>query len=119
MVSTVQAETRFAGVPGDATKPGIVNQQAKVTYAPEQIARALEESDWFKSLPADKQARLKLILKHRGFSNNGMSMAFPYMAPDNNNALFADLFAKHFIVNENADASKNLFGPWAPPAGTR
>ena len=37
-------------------------------------------------------------------------MAFPYMAPDNNNYYFARNLAKHFIVNENDAAAKAIAG---------
>ena len=62
------------------------------------------------------------LLKHTGFpgsggadlNGNGLCMAFPYMAPDNNNAFFADQVAPSFIANENDNASKNSYAPWTP-----
>lgn len=49
-------------------------------------------------------------------AGNGLSMAFPYMAPDNNNAFLADQVAPSFIANNNVNASKNSYGKWTPPS---
>jgi hypothetical protein len=88
-----------------------------VTLAPElgAPASALKESQWYKSLSGPQQQRLLKLLGFTGFGENALSMAFPYMAPDNNNAFFADLIAKAFIMNQNAAASKNLGPAWKPP----
>ena len=101
MVSTEQAKGRFTGEPG---KPGIVDRQSKVTFAPEQMARALEESDWFKSLPEAKRKRLRDLIQYSGYQKNALSMAFPYMAPDNNNGFFATAVAPEGDVPRAVDS---------------
>jgi hypothetical protein len=42
-------------------------------------------------------------------------MAFPYMAPDNNNQFFGKELAREYVVNRNdhQDAVKS-YGPWEP-----
>lgn len=118
MVTTGAAKDLFLGTPATATKaakPGVVNQYSNVTYAPGAPASALKESAWFKSLSQSQQQHLLKLLGYSGFGENALSMAFPYMAPDNNNAFFADMIAKAFIMNQNAAASKNLGDSWKPP----
>ena len=86
------------------------------------MVNSLKDSQWYSSLPKPKQDRLVDLLKHTGFpgsggadlNGNGLCMAFPYMAPDNNNAFFADQVAPSFITNENENASKNNYAPWTP-----
>jgi len=80
---------------------------AKTTFAPKEYANALHDSAWYKSLPPDKQLRLDYLIEKPGYGGNGLSMAFPYMSPDNNNYLFAGTMADQFIVNQNGDAAKN------------
>jgi len=75
---------------------------------------ALRESPFFQGLPPATQKRLKDLLFNLQFSQNGTSVAFPYMAPDNNNTWFADLLAKEFILNKSRAASK-AYGEWHPP----
>jgi len=123
MVSTVEAQALFNGAPG-TPNAGIARPGSNVTYAPESMVNSLKDSQWFNSLPRPKQDRLVDILKHTGFpgagqpdlAGNGLSMAFPYMAPDNNNAFFADQVAPAFIANNNENASKNNYGEWTPPS---
>ena len=80
---------------------------AHTTFAPEAYANALRESAWYKSLPGPKQTHLEALIQGLGFTDNGLSMAFPYMSPDNNNLFFAGTMAENFIVNKNGDAAKN------------
>lgn len=77
---------------------------------------ALKDSPMFQGLPVAQQEQFLDLLGHLGWGKNGLSMAFPYMAPDNNNAFFGDQVAKDFIVNKNHKASKA--GHWTPPART-
>ena len=104
LVSTQEANGLFMGNgrPGS----GLVNQRPNTSYAPARIMQALESSGFFKSLPTSQQRNLLVLLGDPGFGDNALSMTFPYMAPDNNNALFGDQIAKEFIVNKNRKASK-------------
>jgi len=46
------------------------------------------------------------VIDDSGFGQNALTMALPYMAPDNNNSFFGDVLAKFFIMNEKRTASK-------------
>jgi hypoxanthine phosphoribosyltransferase len=80
---------------------------AKTQFVQKSWANALEDSDWFKTLRADKKERLRHLVEGMGYGQNALSMAFPYMSPDNNNFMFAGTVADQFIVNQNGDAVKN------------
>jgi hypothetical protein len=110
MVSTRDAPNtvqRGFGTPGSHPDSYGLPADAKTTFAPKEYANALRDSAWFKSLPADKQTRLAYLVEGMGYGQNALSMAFPYMSPDNNNYLFAGTLADQFVVNQNADAVKN------------
>jgi hypothetical protein len=111
MVSTEVAKDLF-------TNPalGVAGSRANLTYAPRQMSRALTESAFFQNLSAPDQARVKALVDKMGFGDNALSLAFPYMAPDNNSTFFGDLVAKYFIVNKNRMASK--VGAYTPPPGS-
>jgi hypothetical protein len=104
MVSTeaapklLQNGDNFGHVPMDPTT---------TTFAPESMANALRGSDWYNSLPADKKTRLEDLVQGLNFGSSGLTMAFPYMAPDNNNSFFSGTLAEQFVVNKNADGVKN------------
>ncbi|MEZ4362729.1 MAG: hypothetical protein R3B48_21230 [Kofleriaceae bacterium] len=102
MVATEQANYLF-NAPGF----GITSHNAKASFQPREISKGLMESEFYQSLDAEQQKKLGKIFKYLGFGGNGLSMAFPYMAPDNNNSLFGDLFAKFFIANRNRRAAKS------------
>lgn len=59
----------------------------------------------FKNQPAYKalspmlQKLMRRIIGSLGFDRNGLSVAFPYMAPDNNNAFFSREIAPYFTLN--------------------
>jgi hypothetical protein len=110
MVSTEVAKDLF-------TNPvhGVAGSRANLTYEPRQMSRALTESAFFRDLSAADQDKVKALVDKMGFGDNALSLAFPYMAPDNNSTFFGDLIAKHFIVNKNRMASK--VGTYTPPAG--
>ena len=110
MVSTSVAKQRFTG------PDGVISQNPRATYDPSRIVSALADSPMFKGLAEPQQRRLVDILHGLGWGQNALSMAFPYMAPDNNNQLFASKFAQEFIVNKNTDAAKKHSVPWKPPS---
>lgn len=98
--STEIANERFTGAGGFAEK------DPHLTYAPNEVTKALKESDFYLKLDDIKRKQLERLLDDLGYDDNGLSMAFPYMAPDNNNMFFGDQIAKFFIMNEARDASK-------------
>ena len=98
--STEIANERFTGA------GGFTEEDPHLTYSPNEVSKALKESDFFTNLDPRQQLELEKLLKDLGFDDNGLSMAFPYMAPDNNNMFFGDQIAKFFIMNEARDASK-------------
>ncbi len=119
MISTQEANTNLQG---DAATPGsgVAGRNPSVTYAPARIAEAVTESGFFKSLPPERQRALLDLLNYQNahmYERNGLNVAFPYMAPDNNNVLWAKKIAPEFIANKNPKASKNSEQPWVPPAG--
>jgi hypothetical protein len=105
------ASQLFNGKPG---APSLM--PPNVTYAPARVMQGLRESPMFKQLSPADQNTMEALVQGFGFEN-GTSMAFPYMAPDNNNTFFADVIAKFFIVNRNANASKKSGSTWQPPGG--
>jgi hypothetical protein len=114
MVSTEQARELFHG--GEASGRGLIatHPEMNVTYEPRQMSRALKESAFFKALDAKTQERLIDLVGFEGFGRNALCMAFPHMAPDNNNLLFGDLLAKFFVLNKNRDAAKT-YDTWTNP----
>jgi hypothetical protein len=112
MVSTERAPTTVQNGFGDKNvnpHPDDYGQpaDAKTQFVPKDTVNALHDSAWFQSLAPDKQARLDYLVQDRGFDGNGLSMAFPYMSPDNNNYFFAGTMADQFITNQNRGAAKN------------
>lgn len=106
--STEIADKRFTG-PG-----GFESKDPHLEYSPNEVSKALKESDFYKGLDDITRKQLEQLLTDLGFDENGLSMAFPYMAPDNNNMFFGDQIAKFFIMNEARDASKTGTG-WKAP----
>jgi hypothetical protein len=119
MVSTRSANDRFTT--GDPTTspptPSVVSQQPNTTWDPQQISTALTESNFFRALSPEQQANLLAVAGRLGWppqAGNGLTMAFPYMAPDNNNHFFGTLLAQFFIANQNSGSSKSQ--PYTPPS---
>ncbi|HRC58247.1 MAG TPA: hypothetical protein PKU97_20125 [Kofleriaceae bacterium] len=78
----------------------------ETTFTPGRTAHGLAESFFAKGLTHDNKRDLGKVLHDGGYAQNALSVAFPYMAPDNNNAFFGDLIAEFFITNKNRLASK-------------
>jgi hypothetical protein len=110
MVSTEMAKSVF-----DSPAGGISAIHSNVAFEPRSMSRALNESFFFQSLSPRDQRELHRVIGRKGFGGNALSMAFPYMAPDNNNALFGDLIAKFFMVNHNRSAAKSAEHEIASP----
>jgi hypothetical protein len=102
MVATEQATQLFNG-PGF----GITSNNPSASFQPREISPGLRESEFYWSLDASQREAFDKIVNYSGYGGNGLSMAFPYMGPDNNNSLFGDLFAKFFIANRNRGAAKS------------
>lgn len=101
MISTEMANDVF-----NNPEDGVSADYRNIEYMPRTMSRALEESFFLQSLKAKDRHLTKKVVRHRGYKNNALSVAFPYMAPDNNNALFGDLIAKFYMTNQNVLASK-------------
>lgn len=95
MVSTTEAQALLGGA------------HAKHSYLPGRVIEPLAESTFYKSLDPRSRDMVRMMLGDWGYGNNGLSVSFPYMAPDNNNHFFGDLVAPFFILNRNAAASKS------------
>lgn len=102
MISTEVAKASF-----DAPVGGVSAIFPNVMFEPRSMSRALRESFFFDSLGPADQKEVKRVAGNKGYGGNGLSTAFPYMAPDNNNALFGDLIAKFFMMNRNRAAAKS------------
>jgi hypothetical protein len=102
MVSTTEAQALLGGA------------HATRSYLPGRIIEPLSESTFFRGLDPRSQDLVKMMIGDWGYGNNGLSVSFPYMAPDNNNHFFGDLVAPFFIINRNARASKST-GYTPPP----
>jgi hypothetical protein len=98
MISTEKAR--------DAFVRGISAGYSNISFEPRSMSPALEESFFFQSLAPAQQAKIDEIVGYKGFGRNALSVAFPYMAPDNNNSMFGDLIAHFYMVNRNKGASK-------------
>lgn len=110
IVSTGKANDVFNG-PG-----GVTSTNSNVTYVPGRIAPAFKETAYYKSLsPAEQKHLEEDVLRDLGYDQNGLSTAFPYMAPDNNNRFFGGEIAREYVVNRNnhPDAVKT-YKPWDP-----
>jgi len=114
VVSTTDAVSLFEGRPrgGSDIAPG-----APAPYLREKVILSLRSSPFYQSLPPPNQAELEALIGHLGFDENGLSMASPYMAPNNNNLFFSDQIAQWFIMNDTRAASKIKKGAdqtWGP-----
>ncbi len=83
------------------------------TYLPHQQASTLRNSPFFQSLGEADRELLTAAAGSFGFGQNGLSIAFPYMVPDNDNAFFGDRLAHQFIVERAKQASKGY--AFVPP----
>lgn len=113
MLSTDDARRLFSD-------PNDLGNKPNLSFEPQNSVSSLKDSDFYKGLSSAERADLEGMLGHLGFPDphrdgNALSMAFPYMAPDNNNAFFADLVAPYFITGRSSKASKNIYGDWTPP----
>jgi hypothetical protein len=70
-----------------------------IQYIPGEVITSPLDSLYFKSLPHEQQDLQAMLMGSLGFDSNGLCVAFPYMAPDNNNVFFAKNIASKFTLN--------------------
>ena len=70
-----------------------------VTCIPGEIVEEFSTNAHVRSLNPTQQKIYKELLQGGGYEGGDYSLAFPYMAPDNNNRLFATEFAKLFTLD--------------------
>ena len=78
----------------------------KLTYLPGEIITSFRDNPYFGTLPDNQKILVEKVMGHKGFDNNGLNIAFPYMSPDNNNSMFATLFAPNLLLG-GKPAAKN------------
>ncbi len=94
---------------------GLMSTRPRLAFEPRGPTQALRESAFYLGLSPHQQLELEQVIQDMGFDDNGLSMAFPYMSPDNNNAFFAYRIAHYFVFNQNTGAVKKSYPPWAVP----
>lgn len=104
MMSTEEAAARFAKNE---------SSRGKVIYMPYKMTNTLNNSQFYRALISRERTLLNRAIYDPGYGGNALSMVFPYMAPDNNNAFFGKFIAHHFIVNKTREATKT--GWFDPP----
>lgn len=92
LVSTTQAKSVF---------DEIQNSDSRCTYSPSQTVTSFKDHPFYKQASPALQSRLERAVIHLGHRENGLSLAFPYMAPDNNNGFFARHIAPLFTLNKS------------------
>lgn len=90
LVSTNQANRVFQE---------IQNSDSRCTYSPSQIVTLFKDQPLYKQASPILKSKLERAVIHLGHRENGLSLAFPYMAPDNNNGFFAQYIAPLFTLN--------------------
>jgi hypothetical protein len=76
-------------------------KDARCTYCPGQVVTVFQDQDSYRQASPEFKATLKQAVIHLGHRENGLSLAFPYMAPDNNNGFFARHIAPLFTLNKS------------------
>ncbi|WP_303673205.1 hypothetical protein [Vampirovibrio chlorellavorus] len=70
-----------------------------MTYLSASVVPSFKKHPAFQALSPGLQQVLCRVVGSLGFKNNGLSLAFPYMTPDNNNGFFANQIAPYFTLN--------------------
>ena len=109
------------GGPATATSPANLPDK-KLIYLPGERCPEFFDSKYYRSLTSDQQRIFKEVMGHLGFGLSGdgpgLCVAFPYMAPDNNNAFFSSLIAHFYTLNGKGVKNSNTFTSPPPlPAG--
>ena len=86
---------------------GISKGKYRCTCVPSEITRGLTRSDYYASLLPEQKEMFRSVVGRSGFDGGCLSVAFPYMAPDNNSELFASRFASLFTLNGSGVKGKS------------
>ena len=81
----------------------------RCTCIPTEITEGITRSSYFSSLTTEQQNLCRSLLDGSGYEGGGLSVAFPYMAPDNNSKLFSNNFAALFTLNGSGVKGKAKF----------
>ena len=76
-------------------------------YVPGEIVESFDETNYYKSLTKGEQVLFGQFMGCTGYGGEGLCVAFPHMAPDNNNSFFASFIAKKFTHNGNGVKNSN------------
>ncbi len=96
LVATDKAIEKFRQLAVKDPKVSLVCEEELVSFKNQKYFNSLSETDQMKFLK---------LLQSTGCEQNGLNISFAHMAPDNNNAFFANMLAKAFTFN--AKGSKN------------
>ena len=66
---------------------------------PGSVRPSLADTDFYRSLPANKQQELLRLLKNRGYGDQGLLVVMPYMAPNNNAQGISQVVGEQFTLN--------------------
>ncbi|HZS41092.1 MAG TPA: hypothetical protein VFF06_29890 [Polyangia bacterium] len=110
LLSTERAKNLFVGA------NGLTSRIPRLAFEPRTVTQVFTESAFYKGLSTQQRADLEKVIQGLGYDRNALSMAFPYMSPDNNNAFFVDRMAHFFIFNRNENAVKHINAPWVVPS---
>lgn len=69
-----------------------------ISCIPGEIVEEFSTNNHLKSLKPEDIKIYERIMTGGGYEGGDYSIAFPYMAPDNNNKIFATIFAEHFTL---------------------
>lgn len=83
----------------NAIKQLVPKDILRKTICPYKIKENLRDNKFYKSLNEDERFALNEVLGDFGYLDNGLSVVFPYMAPDNNNNFFSVDIAGKFTLN--------------------
>jgi hypothetical protein len=94
-------------------KKVIEKLSGNVQYLPSKIIPSFRDSHFYKKATPSKQALYAQIMDAFGYNQNGLSVVFPYMSPDNCNYFFAHNIAPRYLMNGQGakNASKKYNGP--------
>ncbi len=88
MVSTSEAKTRLEG-----------GEDPNMAYLAAYPVETFKSHPSFQALSPALKKIMQRAVGSLGFKENGLSVAFPHMAPDNNNGFFAMHIAPYFTLN--------------------
>ncbi|HSA06475.1 MAG TPA: hypothetical protein P5556_04790 [Candidatus Gastranaerophilales bacterium] len=72
---------------------------AKCLYMPNKYIKSMQSNEFFNSFDETEYHKIIKLAGSLGIENMGLSVAMPYMSPDNNNQFFRKNFAAMFTLN--------------------